>query len=446
MNKRAMAIGWIGLALLAAPLPADVIPPAMVDPRASLYTLEGSEEGPGDRPGAVIGRQRITLDEDTLQALSQLARAGDATLTLKLPLFGGQSVAVEFASDRASLTGEDWVVLTGRVPARPGDLVVLVVSDRHLGARLIVADAHYVIRQVAGQHYLLAIDPRRLPPEAPPVYPKASPGLGPGSSVPPHVHAAPSTSCQHTDAKQVTVLVLYTEAARQAAAAYASSADPDAAIKSAIYSALAAGNDALANSKSKTSFGLGIVPVRVPDYSEPGDGMRVFKQLYDPAHALHQFAAEQRTLTGANLVALVIEHFEYCGAAPVMLAWNTHPDQTAYSLVQRGCLGDGHFSLVHELAHSMGSAHDSEHAGVPGLFAFSFGFNSPGQKRSTIMAYECQDCERQKNFSNPQATFAGATNAAMASGTDCTNAPPGCRPTHNAESIDRAACQVVTWK
>jgi hypothetical protein len=252
-------------------------------------------------------------------------------------------------------------------------------------------------------------------------------------------------SCDHDVGKTISVLALYTQAASKGAAAAelalnngAGDPDPDAAIATAVIGALETGNVALANSAAKTRFGTGIEPVLVPEYAELGDGDQALAALYDPDHPLHKFASALRADTGANLVTLVIEHWAYCGAAPVMLAWNTHPDQTAYSVVVRDCLDADHYSLAHELAHSMGSAHDYENAGVPGLFSFSYGYSDPEHKLSTIMAYECDGCTRQAAYSNP----------AAASGTECvgTAAEPDCRVTRNAGSIDRAACRVSTWQ
>ena len=414
---------------------------------APLFMLEPGDATPVRDVGAVTSKHRIepgSIDFDRLWSLAREAVAAPArALPLREELRMPDGARERVALDSVATAAGGRITLSGGLESRPADYVVLVLADNRLDGRLAVGGRHYLLRKLAGEHFLLEVDPAQLPPEAPPPLPKPSPSQGVADGAPGHDH--PVVSCDHAVGKTVSVLALYTQAASKGAAAAelalnhgAGNPDPDAAIATAVIGALETGNVALANSKALARFGTGIEAVLVPEYAELGDGDQALAALYDPDHPLHKFASARRADTGANLVTLVIEHWEYCGAAPVMLAWNTHPDQTAYSVVVRDCLDADHYSLAHELAHSMGSAHDYENAGVPGLFAFSYGYNDPEHQLSTIMAYECDGCTRQAAYSNP----------AAASGTECvgTAAEPDCRVTRNADSIDRAACQVSTWQ
>jgi hypothetical protein len=425
---------------------------------APLFILEPGDATPVRDVGAVTSKHRIepgSIDFEGLMSGARDVIAAPGRLSpLRVPLQMRDGAPEWVAFDAIGPAAGGRITLSGRLESRPADYVVLVLSDNRLDGRLAVGGRHYLLRKLTGAHFLLEVDPAQLPPEAPPSLPKPSPSQGAGTGVPAHDH--PAAPCDHDVAKTLSVLVLYSPAAGKGAAAAelalnegTGNPDPHEAIATAVIGALETGNLALANSDAQTRFGTGIEPVAVPDYAELGDGDQALAALYDPDHPLHQFASAQRAATSANLVSLVIEHWEYCGGAPVMLAWNTHPDQTAYSVVVRSCLDADHYSLAHELAHSMGSAHDYEHAGVPGLFAFSYGYSAPDHKLSTIMAYECDGCIRQANYSNPAATFQpSGPSAPVASGEGCegSSAEPDCRRTDNARSIDRAACQVSTWQ
>ena len=425
---------------------------------APLFILEPGDATPVRDVRAVTSKHRIepgSIDFEGLLSLARRFMAAPGRLSpLRVPLQMGDGAPEWVAFDAIGPAAGGRITLSGRLESRPADYVVLVLSDNRLDGRLAVGGRHYLLRKLTGEHFLLEVDPAQLPPEAPPSLPKPSPSQGAGTGVPAHGH--PVVSCDHDMRKTLSVLALYTQAASKGAAAAElalnegdGNPDPHEAITTAVIGALETGNVALASSDAETRFGTDIEPVPVPDYAELGDGDQALAALYDPDHPLHQFASAQRAATSANLVSLVIEHWEYCGGAPVMIAWNTHPDQTAYSVVVRGCLDAEDYSLAHELAHSMGSAHDYENAGVPGLFAFSYGYSDPDHKLSTIMAYECDGCIREANYSNPAAAFQpSGSSAPIASGEGCegSSAEPDCRKTDNARSIDRAACQVSTWQ
>jgi hypothetical protein len=435
MNTRAALASFVGLALLAGPAISDD-----VGLLAPLFSLEGNVE-PVEGAGSVVARQPIATGSIPFDALAEFAAGRSAgVLDLSVPLFD-EEVGVRL--DSVAHTGDDDFILSGHPITQPGGLVVLLVSEGRLAGRLNSGDQNYMIRKIGAAHFLLKLDPGRLPPHAPPTLPKPSPSQGVQDDAPPHAHTL--TTCDPTTSKQISVQVLYTGAARDGAAADAqdSSMSGGAEIRADALLALASANAALTNSLASPRFKAAADPVEVA-YSETGDGYRALQHLYKPGHPLYLAATGQRN--GANLVALVIEHWEQaCGAAPVMIDWNTHPDQTAFSVVRRHCLREGLYSLAHELAHSMGSAHDWEHAGVPGLFEFSYGYTAYQDKLSTIMAYPCPGCTREKNFSNPDVVFQGSGTPYLPSGVQCSSADPECRPSDNAQSLNRAACQVVNW-
>lgn len=66
-------------------------------------------------------------------------------------------------------------------------------------------------------------------------------------------------------------------------------------------------------------------------------------------------------------------------------------------------------TLAHEFGHNMGSAHDRDHAGSPGVFPYSYGYQSPQRSFRTIMSYDCPagGCPRINQWSNPRTTYDG---------------------------------------
>lgn len=450
-----VAVGaWLGL--VAAGLPA-------ADDPIQLYTLE-SDARPRPVEGVVGVTESRQVQPHDLPALherlQQMVRATNGRgaeerpeqvlLQLKLPLSRSVAATVEFRT--ASRGTGDRLLASGRVTAGHEGQLVLVVTPTTLDGRLRVDGEHFLIRSVGSYHFLLKLDPGALPPEAPPYLPK------PLSGDPPHDH--PAVNCNHEDAKVIRALVLYTQAARDGAVATAQAifkqsgntgpppTDLDDSMETAIQLALQLANTALENSRALTSFDTSIESELVdPGYVEPGSGDTVLAALYNAGHPLRQAAAGRRAARHANLVALVVEDWNHCGGAPVMIDWNMHPDQAAYSVVRRACVGVEETSLGHELAHSMGSAHDHYNARVPGLFRYSYGHNQPAAQAGTMMAYECPGCLREPLFSNPDVNFTSSGSApAHATGCPLTSTDPECPPAHNVDSLDRAACRVAQWR
>jgi len=120
-----------------------------------------------------------------------------------------------------------------------------------------------------------------------------------------------------------------------------------------------------------------------------------------------------RSSKGADMVILLRDYKELhngsCGIAYILgnQATGTMPNSEksyAFSVVQDGSYQSGiftyfcnNYSLSHELGHNFGFAHDRDHAGVPGLFDYSYGHDNPNTF-STIMSY---DKPKLGKFSNP---------------------------------------------
>jgi len=114
-----------------------------------------------------------------------------------------------------------------------------------------------------------------------------------------------------------------------------------------------------------------------------------------------------RDLHGADLVALLIDDYAYCG-----LAWlpSTPSSSLGFSVTAHHC-AVGNKSFAHELGHNMGAHHDPANArGGGGPKPFNKGYISPQSDWRTVMSYgaPCGNCTRINYFSNPKLTFNGS--------------------------------------
>lgn len=133
------------------------------------------------------------------------------------------------------------------------------------------------------------------------------------------------------------------------------------------------------------------------DVTGNGDG------YIDTVHAL-------RNTHGADLVAMLISDYTYCGLAWFLSTTSGDPAH-GFSVTDQGC-AVGNKSFAHELGHNMGADHDPANAfpSPPAAFPYNRGYIQPGSQWRTVMAYggPCAGCTRIAHMSNPRDLFAGA--------------------------------------
>lgn len=126
-------------------------------------------------------------------------------------------------------------------------------------------------------------------------------------------------------------------------------------------------------------------------------------------------------------VALLIRGFQQPEHQGCGIAWligangaNVDPVQDArwgYGVVSfgddTGTDGNSYYcapeSMVHEVGHLLGSAHDRANSSTPGRYPYSYGYKSTAGNFYTIMAYGDQNQTPYRLFSNPNITTCGQT-------------------------------------
>ncbi|QNR97173.1 hypothetical protein ICJ04_17120 [Stenotrophomonas sp. 169] len=127
-----------------------------------------------------------------------------------------------------------------------------------------------------------------------------------------------------------------------------------------------------------------------------------------PLWLLHRM----RQLEKADLMLMIIDTKDpgsVCGQAQRLLATK----ETAFAVVERRCLADEINSLAHEIGHLLGADHDRAHASIrPPKFEYGHGYQAPlnaPDRWRTVMAYDCSDraCARINRWSSPRVSHNG---------------------------------------
>ncbi len=250
---------------------------------------------------------------------------------------------------------------------------------------------------------------------------------------------APISSSQFTvepTAAEVTVMVLWTTTARQAAGSVS-------AMQALATQSVAVTNQVFSNSLLPITVRL--VHSGEVNYAEnlsaPFENALVALRgttdgAMDEIHAL-------RDSVGADLVSLIVEHGEACGVGYQLTSGAPSSAFASYgfNLVSREC-AVGNLSFPHELGHNLGASHERAQ-GERGAFDFSFGWGDRGASGSyfrSVMAYDAVPGVRGTRipvYSNPDVTYDGRpTGVAISAG----------NAAHNAETIGRTAIYVANYK
>ncbi|MBM5812537.1 MAG: hypothetical protein FJ191_11325 [Gammaproteobacteria bacterium] len=354
----------------------------------------------GDPPAEILIRRGAVADHELPpQAARGSGIAGDlnaaalSALRLRLDLADGRVLVAERQRElRDARRGEAWV---GAFQHAPGSLLVLsrwqgaVTGFFHEGA-----DVYEIAPGRGGRHLLYRVDESRLPPVGPLQFPPPDAFAGDdGGTVP------DATATAGGDGIVQDLLVLYTPAARTR---YQSSGG----VESRIVSAIAAANQAYAN--SGLALSLNLVHMAETQYVETGDMSQALSALRQNGDGVMDEAHALRDQYGADLVALVDEDGNYCGIGYVMTSVSTSFAGYAFSVTASNCLSGQ--TLAHEVGHNQGNMHNREDSSNAGAYPYSYGYRrcvTDGTGFRTVMSYSCTGAPRVNYFANPNVYYNG---------------------------------------
>jgi len=350
--------------------------------------------------------QRTTQDVPAGALRARTVRVNWGALTphtneLRLNLFDDVNLTAEFGRVDASVTGA--YVWVGEVPGEPGSIATLAVQDGVLSGS-VHRDGHewVVIESAGGEtsglYTIREIDPNApQPTESDEVVPQLSATDGEFSST-------QSATCQE-DGSKISVLIVYTAEARDAAGGVA-------AIEALINRRISEMNTA--NDVSRVNFDWVLADTMQIDYTETGSIFADLENLQGKTDGRMDGVHAARDAAKADLVALLISEGSdgACGSAYRLPALQSSYENIAFGVTALDYADPylcSEMTLTHELGHNLGNAHNRTGADNEAIFPYSFGFRSPNRTFRTLMAYECPEggCPRINQWANPATTYKG---------------------------------------
>jgi hypothetical protein len=225
----------------------------------------------------------------------------------------------------------------------------------------------------------------------------------------------PDSLCTDTS-DQIDIMVVYTQAAKEAASTAVGEPITDsAAIENEIAFGLGQANLALANSNAFHRYNL--VRVDQVTYDEAASGgasTSLLAELGNTSDLIVDEVHGWRDSAKADLVSLITADGDCGWGNTVQTANSDTTDHRGFTVLRRGCL-NSNLSLGHETGHNMGGLHDRDNSSTVSSFTppYNHGFQKPSPTDGAVspwrtnMAYGCSGvtCARVTQFSNPGVNF-----------------------------------------
>jgi hypothetical protein len=430
MRTATRTIAALAIALFAsAGAFAQPAPPqgvaSLFPPAASAQTtkrFDTTAPTPGTTPGLVRSRDIAPDLQLLLRIADELQRAPGATARVEIPVFPDVSFVATIARVERAKSGA--VNLYGTLDGVDYGTAVLTLSHGGLAGTLQAGERAYRIRYFGKAGYeVQEIDKSRIEGGADDIRHVAPESRPKAQAVVP----------LRDDGSTIDVLVVYTPAARIAAAnkAGADTSDP-APILSEIDAAIAAANNAYFNSGvnqrlnlvhaqevTYTESGdLGVDLARLSDMHDNGDG--TFSALPLGSDGFLDNVPALRDTWGADAVSLWVNGSPVgvVGIGWFMNSVGSGFERFAYNVVVWSTASSNQ-TFAHELGHNMGLNHDSFVSPGSQPFAWAHGYVDTTRRFRTIMAYNDQcaslsfNCTRIDYFSTPLKTTPDFSNAVV---------------------------------
>ena len=300
--------------------------------------------------------------------------------------------------------------------ASVGEVFLMQIGE-YVQARIVIKDQVYSLRVLKGGRGILEQFKGNLlrdHPEGvkPPVEPP-SPKIGKDQ---------PDSSCNDT-ADRIDIMVVYTEAAREAASTdLGVSTASSTAIENEIAFALGEANMALNNSAAFHRYNLvRIDEVTYDELTDGGASTTLLSELGNTSDMVMDEVHGWRDASKADLVSLVTADGDCGWGNSVQTANADTTDHRGFTVVRRSCLNTN-ISLAHELGHNLGGLHNIENSSTASSLTppFNHGHFETSPTDSavtpwrTVMSYNSDDCEndtpggfcaRRTQFSDPDINF-----------------------------------------
>ena len=357
-------------------------------------TLFAPADAPATTMPTIDGARRVKLVRINWSALDP------AVDRLHLNLFDDAGLTAQVRHvDRLVNGGYVWV---GALAGEADSQVYLSVLDGVLAGSVYRAGQEWATIRYAGPQFgdlytiaqIDAVEPR----------PQGEDFIVPRPPAEEMAAYAPQTSTCQEDGAVITVMVLYTPAARDAAGG----ATAIEALIGQRFSEMNAANDA-----SAVWFDWKLVHVGEVDYAESGNINQDLENLKRTEDLILNDVHATRDTYMADLVAMVISegNNNYCGIAYKPSSLGTYLEEWAFgvtALDYPGSLTCNPQTLSHELGHNMGNAHDRAHNTETELFPYSYGYQSPNGTFRDLMSYDCPNgCPRINQWANPNVWYLG---------------------------------------
>jgi hypothetical protein len=347
----------------------EVVPTLFTPATPSDIALQSAVRAETDPP--LVRSRYVSLNFDRLQTQTQVGID-----QIRLNLFDGMEYIATLERIEQHYVDPTGYIWRGTIEGIPFSEVTLTVANGQASGLVTVNEHVIEINHLSeGVHVINQIDPNYIFPDT--------------------VTPAPETFTSQALIPQpaghkaiIDLLVVPTARATNAAGGSNNMINQ-------IVTAVSNANESFRNSSINAEFRL--MTIYVVNYAESGNLSTDLGRLSTPNDGFMDEVFNWRNLESADVVSLITETGSDCGIAYLQRAsWDN-----AFNVTKRSCMS-GH-TLTHEIGHNLGSTHDIDNAGGPGVFSYSYGYRDPLNLFRTLMAYDCGGlgCPRRNHWSDP---------------------------------------------